>query len=107
IDRIDRSADGRQPIIYDYKSGSFLPYSKVGDGDSWQLPLYMRAVGEMLGLEVVAGRYYHLKDPLQHGKSNYLVRADQRARLGIGPSARMGILDTTALAGLLLNAASL
>lgn len=61
----------------------------------------------LLGVEIIAGRYYHLKDPLQHGKTNYLVRADQRASLGIGTMARQGILEGSALEGMLLNTASL
>jgi RecB family exonuclease len=62
IDRIDIGPGG-QAVVYDYKSG------RTGSGHSgarwasegrFQMALYMRAVSELLGLEVVGGLYQPL-----------------------------------------------
>jgi RecB family exonuclease len=62
IDRIDVGPGG-QAIVYDYKSG------RTGSGHSgarwvsegrFQMALYMRAAGELLGLDVVGGLYQPL-----------------------------------------------
>lgn len=62
IDRVDVGPGG-QAVVYDYKSG------RTGPGHSgarwvaqgrFQMALYMRAVSELLGLEVVGGLYQPL-----------------------------------------------
>lgn len=62
IDRVDVGPGG-QAIVYDYKSG------RTGSGHSgarwvqerrYQMALYMRAAGELLGLDVVGGLYQPL-----------------------------------------------
>ncbi len=57
IDRVDVDAGGRRAIVYDYKGRN------VAKPDDWleqrvfQLPLYMLAVSELLGLDAVGGFY--------------------------------------------------
>jgi ATP-dependent helicase/DNAse subunit B len=59
IDRIDVDGRGRA-IVYDYKSAKVpIPDRWATDGNL-QVPLYMRAAGELLGLEVVGGFYQPL-----------------------------------------------
>ncbi len=62
IDRVDVGPGG-QAVVYDYKTG------RIGSGHSgvkwlqsghFQMALYMRVVGELLGLDVVAGLYQPL-----------------------------------------------
>jgi ATP-dependent helicase/DNAse subunit B len=59
IDRVDVSADGAA-IVYDYKGGRAPAGARwIRDG-SVQVALYMRAVEQLLGLEVVGGFYQPL-----------------------------------------------
>jgi RecB family exonuclease len=62
IDRIDIGPGG-QAVVYDYKSGRTGPWYSgarwVAQG-RFQMALYMRAVSELLGLEVVGGLYQPL-----------------------------------------------
>ena len=61
IDRVDRLPDGRF-LITDYKTGSSHPLLKdIVAGKALQLPLYLRAVETLTGMEGVAGSYYTLK----------------------------------------------
>ncbi len=62
IDRVDRSSDGRQFRIIDYKLGGPTAYTSpaFAEGKKLQLPLYALAVQEALGLAPVAdGFYWH------------------------------------------------
>ncbi|HMD51669.1 MAG TPA: PD-(D/E)XK nuclease family protein [Solirubrobacteraceae bacterium] len=59
IDRVD-VGEGRQAVVYDYKSRSAKPVGKwIADGNL-QVALYMRAVEGLLGLEVIGGFYQPL-----------------------------------------------
>lgn len=66
VDRIDiRGHDGsnfkNQAVVIDYKTGSdkaLPPQKKYEEDCTIQLPLYMYAVHEILGLEVLGGEYY-------------------------------------------------
>jgi RecB family exonuclease len=68
IDRVDVDPGGRLAIVRDYKSGSHRDEYR---GDRWsadgtlQVPLYMVAVRELLGLEPVAGLYQPLRGDLR------------------------------------------
>jgi ATP-dependent helicase/DNAse subunit B len=62
IDRVDVDEHGRA-VVYDYKSGRTGPeYSgaRWAKGGRFQIALYMRAVQELVGLEVVGGLYQPL-----------------------------------------------
>jgi ATP-dependent helicase/DNAse subunit B len=68
IDRVDVDPEGRRAIVRDYKSGGAREEYR---GDRWssdgtlQVPLYMVAVRELLGLEPVAGLYQPLRGELR------------------------------------------
>ena len=60
IDRVDVAPDGRRAVVRDYKTGSSRPEhggARWQAEDQLQVPLYMLAVRELLGLEPVAGLY--------------------------------------------------
>lgn len=86
IDRVDRSHDG-QHIAYDYKSSQGFRRTEMEEGRDLQIPLYIRALGEIFlseGEAVIGGGYYSIKD----GKrTNGLYRADRQAYTGIGGRA--------------------
>ncbi|HEX2016922.1 MAG TPA: PD-(D/E)XK nuclease family protein [Solirubrobacteraceae bacterium] len=60
IDRVDVDPSGRQAIVYDYKGRSAPEAGKWLSERRFQIALYMRAVTERLGLEVVGGLYQPL-----------------------------------------------
>ncbi len=62
IDRVDRSPDGRQVVVYDYKTGSSR-YEEVGDdpvneGRSLQLPVYALAALQRDDAESAQAHYW-------------------------------------------------
>jgi RecB family exonuclease len=59
IDRIDVGPGG-QAVVYDYKGASVTPGARWIAEGKIQLALYMHAVRELLGLEVVGGMYQPL-----------------------------------------------
>lgn len=63
IDRVDVSPDGGA-LVLDYKTGGadFPSIRLMLEGRSYQLPLYLLAVQQLLGLVPVAGAYYQVKD---------------------------------------------
>jgi RecB family exonuclease len=60
IDRVDVDAEGREAVLYDYKGRNAPPAAKWVEQGNMQVALYMRAVEELLGLEVVGGFYQPL-----------------------------------------------
>lgn len=60
IDRVDVTVGGTQAVVYDYKGRLAPPAAKWTEQAKVQVPLYMRAVEELLGLEVVGGFYQPL-----------------------------------------------
>ena len=64
IDRVDVAPDGRRAVVRDYKSGGVRSEYQGGRWSSdqrLQVPLYMLAVRELLGLEPVGGLYQPLR----------------------------------------------
>jgi hypothetical protein len=57
IDRVDVSADGHRAIVCDYKGRRVVKPDDWLDERVFQLPIYMLAVAELLGLETVGGFY--------------------------------------------------
>jgi RecB family exonuclease len=61
IDRVDVSPDGRAAVVRDYKTSRKVPGAGDWEGEGkLQLPLYMRAVQDITGLEPIAGLYQPL-----------------------------------------------
>jgi ATP-dependent helicase/DNAse subunit B len=60
IDRVDVGAGGGQGVVYDYKGRNAPPAAKWTEQGNVQVALYMRAVEELLGLEVAGGFYQPL-----------------------------------------------
>ncbi len=61
IDRVDRAPDGRA-LVLDYKlSGKVTPRDKLEEEAKLQLQLYLLAVAELWGAEVVGGLYHPLR----------------------------------------------
>jgi ATP-dependent helicase/DNAse subunit B len=60
IDRVDVDAEGREAVLYDYKGRNAPPAAKWVEQGNMQVALYMRAVEELLGLEVAGGFYQPL-----------------------------------------------
>jgi ATP-dependent helicase/DNAse subunit B len=61
IDRVDVSPDGRGALVIDYKLSKRDLNKKVNDGLEVQLPLYLMAVRDLLGLEPAGGELRFLK----------------------------------------------
>jgi len=61
IDRVDRAADGRA-LVLDYKlSSKVSPRVKLKEEAKLQLQLYLLAVAELWGAEIVGGLYHPLR----------------------------------------------
>ena len=96
IDRVDVDPSGRRAIVRDYKSGGTradYPGARWSGEGTLQVPLYMLAVRELLGLEPIAGLYQPLGgggDPRARGVfladaglGDGLVGTDARDRTAI------------------------
>jgi ATP-dependent helicase/DNAse subunit B len=59
IDRVDVSEDG-EAVVYDYKSSKATPAARWIKDGNLQVALYMRAVEDLLGLQVAGGLYQPL-----------------------------------------------
>jgi RecB family exonuclease len=111
IDRIDVAPDGRRAIVRDYKTGSVRQESA---GPRWarerklQVPLYMLAVRELLGLEPVAGLYQPLRGGELRPRGAYLreVMAGNSLFSGDGcePEELAGLLEDARARALTLAA---
>ena len=61
VDRVDVARDGQGAVVRDYKTSKKVHGAQAfEDRGLLQLPLYMRAVGEILGLDSIAGIYHPL-----------------------------------------------
>ncbi|WP_354698209.1 exonuclease [Paraconexibacter sp. AEG42_29] len=69
IDRVDVSPDGRRAIVYDYKGATATARAKWEADGRLQLPLYLLAVPQLLGVAVDGGLYQPLsgQDPRPRG----------------------------------------
>ena len=71
IDRVDVSPDGRQGLVYDYKTGAKVwAAARLAEEGKLQLQLYARAVRDRWGIQPVGGLYYQLGgsgDPTPRG----------------------------------------
>ncbi len=65
VDRLDEK-DGNFVII-DYKTGSIPGYTSMAKGYYMQLPLYLMACEDLLGLRAAGGAYYQLKNDDKFG----------------------------------------
>jgi ATP-dependent helicase/DNAse subunit B len=86
VDRVDLSPDGTRAIVYDYKGASATARAKWESEGRLQLPLYLLALPELLGVEVDGGLYQPLagEDPRPRG----LVRAGADPDLDLVPADR-------------------
>jgi ATP-dependent helicase/DNAse subunit B len=81
IDRVDRAADGRA-LVLDYKlSTKVSPRVKLEEEAKLQLQLYLIAVAELWGAEIVGGLYHPLRATSER-RPRGLVLEDDAADLG-------------------------
>lgn len=69
VDRVDLSPDGSRAIVYDYKGATATARAKWESEGRLQLPLYLLALPELLGVAVDGGLYQPLAgdDPRPRG----------------------------------------
>lgn len=69
VDRVDLSPDGTRAIVYDYKGATATARAKWDADGRLQLPLYLLALPELLGVAVDGGLYQPLsgQDPRPRG----------------------------------------
>jgi ATP-dependent helicase/DNAse subunit B len=81
IDRVDRAADGRA-LVLDYKlSSKVSPRVKLEEEAKLQLQLYLIAVAELWGTEIVGGLYHPLRATSER-RPRGLVLEEAAAELG-------------------------
>lgn len=61
IDRIDKIGD--KYVVYDYKTKSPQTFKRIKTGLALQIPIYLKAVKQQLGSEVIGGGYYIIQEP--------------------------------------------
>lgn len=83
IDRIDTDPDGRYGLVIDYKTGKQFKMSFLEKGVFLQLPFYLIAAREKLGLKPLGGHLYSLAQT----KSSGFHHEENLAEAGI-PIAR-------------------
>jgi ATP-dependent helicase/DNAse subunit B len=79
IDRIDVTADNQFALVIDYKTGKKFEAGKLANGTYLQLPLYLLAVKDRLGLKPLGGHLYSLVN----GQSSGFHHKDNLAIAGI------------------------
>ncbi|MCS6776907.1 MAG: PD-(D/E)XK nuclease family protein [Chloroherpetonaceae bacterium] len=72
IDRVDLAADSTRALVIDYKLGKAPDFASILSGRSLQVPLYLMAVEQLLGLTAVAACY----DSLQETTRKRLYRTE-------------------------------
>jgi len=92
IDRVDIALSG-EAVVYDYKSSSPAPPDRWLGERNFQIALYMRAVGQLLGVRVAGGFYQPLSGrdlrargvlALEEGVALECVRGDARSPSEVG-----------------------
>lgn len=92
IDRVDRAADGRALVI-DYKLSSRVsPRVKLEEEAKLQLQLYLIAVAELWGAEIVGGLYHPLRATSER-RPRGLVLGDAAADLSGYGLAKTDVVD--------------
>jgi ATP-dependent helicase/DNAse subunit B len=76
IDRVDVDAAGRRAIVYDYKGRAVFGARRWSDEGLLQIPLYMLAVRELLGLDPVGGFYQPLAGVDPRARGALIAQAD-------------------------------
>jgi ATP-dependent helicase/DNAse subunit B len=103
IDRVDRTRDGRA-LVLDYKlSGKVTPGEKLEEQAKLQLQLYMIAVAEHWGADVVGGLYHPLRGTSERRPRGIVLdeAADRLASYGL---ARTDLVEREGLEELLADA---
>jgi len=67
IDRIDVDSDKKYALVIDYKTGKKFDIGALANGTLLQLPLYLIAVREKLGLKPLGGHLYSLSKVTSSG----------------------------------------
>ena len=95
IDRIDCNAQN-QAVVFDYKTGSVNPYTvtKIYDGSSLQLPIYLEYVRQRLqdmgkNYIPVAGAYYQVKDVNACKRKIVLADNERTQKLNVTGTGRL------------------
>lgn len=85
IDRIDTDHEGKYALIIDYKYGKTFDSDALAYGTSLQLPLYLLAVRETLGLKPLGGHLYSLVKASSSGfhHKEHLTEAGVSTKKGI------------------------
>ncbi len=97
IDRVD-VGDGGTCMVTDYKTGSAPSQKDIGEGRALQLPLYLRALETITGMEGVACSYYTIKP----GKTqNSIVTHDPAAAPVLGSIRRTRMPGDTDFTGMI------
>ncbi len=88
IDRIDIDPKKKFALVIDYKSGKPFHKNSLDKGTSLQLPFYLIAVREKLGLKPLGGHLYSLKYAASTGFHHHenLVDAGVSTRKGVSLS---------------------
>jgi len=103
IDRVDRAADGRA-LVLDYKlSSKVSPRVKLEEEAKLQLQLYLIAVAELWGAEIVGGIYHPLRATSER-RPRGLVLEDAAAELAGYGLAKTDIVDREEFDELLADA---
>jgi len=88
VDRVDLDPGGTRAIVRDYKGSTVTPGAKWVQQRRLQLPLYLLAVRELLGLEPVAGLYQPMTGSEPRGRGLVLKGS------GAGGPREQAVFDT-------------
>jgi ATP-dependent helicase/DNAse subunit B len=91
IDRVDRAPDGRALVI-DYKlSGKVSPRVKLEEEAKLQLQLYLIAVAELWGAEIVGGLYHPLRATAERRPRGLVLEGAVAELAGYGLAGTDGV----------------
>lgn len=102
IDRVDLTPDGQAAVVIDYKLSRTTPLREMLAGTSLQVPIYLLAMEQLFGQQVVAA----VQHPLRKGEPYWVFRPGLVPGLTPGkgdglPTARYASLLATAQAAIL------